>query len=214
MRNNYFSATGIALSVAFAASGVQAATVTIDFESAIADYVPAGQQALTDQFASLGILFADTENGGGASAGDCGPVNGSLGLYGAIGQGDSFAGCGDTTPGLMLSFVNPLDSSEAGYTTSFSIVNTDGLVELTAFDIDGNILGTDSNFSGTLSLSGIGNINWVTLVSLDQDPTTMDDIIFEEVTAIPSAVVPLPASLPLLAAGAGSLVALRRRNRG
>jgi PEP-CTERM motif len=181
---------------------------TIGFEIAEGTYVPTPgvAQNVKNQFASLGIIFQDVANPAlGVTLGKCGPGNGAVALFG---HGADFAGCGDTTPNFDILFVDPANPLNAGYTTSFSVVNFDGLIQLSAYDIGGNLLGSTSAFSGTLSLSGIGQISRVNLLSLDQDPTTMDDISFADVT--PLAAVPEPGTFVLLSAGL-ALLAFRRR---
>lgn len=209
------SAFIVATAFVIFAGAASAATVSINFDTDQAGYVagtPGTEQALSNQFGSLGILFADTENGTAASVGDCGPGSSNpFHLYGGIGQGTSFSGCGDTTPGLTLTFVDPVNNANAGFTTSFSISNSDGGVELTAFDFGGNLLGSTTNTSGILSLAGIGQISSVTLFSTDDDPTTLDDLTFETVQALNVTTIPLPAGLPLLLTGLGGVLLLRRR---
>ncbi|MBI5084236.1 MAG: PEP-CTERM sorting domain-containing protein [Acidobacteria bacterium] len=188
---------------------LSAAPVSIGFEVPQGTYVPTPgvTQELTNQFSSLGIIFQDISSPGrGAIAGQCGPGNGLVSLFGF---GADFAGCGDTTPNLDIVFVDPSNPLNPAYTTSFSILNTDGTLQLSAYDIFGNLLGSTSNFSGTLSLSGIGQIARVNLLSLDQNPTTMDDLNFEAVT--PFAPVPEPGTWGLLTLGFGALALRKRR---
>jgi hypothetical protein len=166
-----------------------AAEIFIGFEIAQGNYIPTPGviQDVKDEFAPLGIIFEDVADPSkGATLGQCGPGSGRVSLFGS---GSDFPGCGDTTPNLNILFVDPNNPANSAFTTSFSILNTDGLVQLSAFDIDGNLLGSTQNFSGTLSLSGIGQISRVNLLSLDQDPTTMDDIRYEMVTPIPNCFV-------------------------
>jgi hypothetical protein len=151
-----------------------------------------------NEFSSLGIVFADATNpANGATLGRCGPGDGPVALFGF---GNDFGGCGDTTPNLNILFVDPANIANRAYTTSFSIFNFDGLIKMTAYDILDNELGATQLYSGLLSLSGIGQIARINLLSLDQDPTTMDTITYESVTAFPSQ-VPEPATIALFGIG-------------
>lgn len=189
-----------------------AAEVLITFDEVQANYVPTPgtKQEITNQFAPLGVLFSDVSTPGrGAIAGKCGPGEGAVALFGFGNNG----GCGDYTPNLDILFVNPLDSLSSGYTTAFSILNFDGLIQATAFDSQGNLLGTTSNYSGLLSFSGIGNISRVNLLSIDQDPTTLDTLRFEQVLGI-SGAVPEPTTWMLMMLGmAGIGFSMRRKDK-
>jgi hypothetical protein len=124
-----------------------------------------------------------------------------------FGFGNDFQGCGDTRPDLDVLFVDPTDPARPAFTDAFSIVNTDGLLQLSAYDHDGVLLGSASAFAGVLSVSGVGRIFRVNLLSIDQDPTTLDDITFTAVTPVPE-----PTSVMLLVSGLalGAGVARRR----
>lgn len=205
----------IAVLILFAVIGrVNAALITITFDDAIADYnpTPGAIQHVTDEFSSLGLIFKDVVNPSfGATLGKCGPGQGPVALFGYGVNGS----CGDYTPNLDILFVDPLNSSQAAYTTSFSVYNYDGMVKLTAFDVNDVELGSTQNFSGQLSLSGLGQISKVNLLSLDQDPTTLDTIIFESVTSHKSSSVPVPEpqSLSMFALALVSLLATRRMKK-
>ena len=88
-----------AMALTMASQAALAVPITINFDAPLADYTPGAigtQQDINTWFSSLGILFADVENGGSPSVGDC--TGGSLGsnpfhLYGnastggAVGRG-------------------------------------------------------------------------------------------------------------------------------
>ena len=203
-----------ASAVALAAAPVQAATVFIGFDVAQAGYTPTPGviQNVSNAFGSLGVIFRDQKTPGqGATLGQCGPGNGPVSFFGF---GNDFAGCGDTQPDIDIDFVNPFNNALDGYTTSFSIFNFDGLIKATAYDALGAILGTTQTFNGTLAFSGIGNISRVNLLSLDQDPTTMDDLQFEDVVGVIGGGVPEPATWAMMLAGFGLIgAAMRRRQK-
>jgi hypothetical protein len=199
----------VLLGLVVPAGFLSAAPVFIGFEVNQANYVPTPgtTQEVTNQFAPLGIVFSDVASPGhGAVLGKCGPGNGAVALFGF---GADFGGCGDTTPNLDILFVDPANENNPAFTTAFSVYNFDGLIRLSAYDIDGVLLGSTQSSSGLLSLSGIGQIARVNLLSLDQDSTTMDDVTFESVTPF-NQQIPEPASLLLLGSGL-ALVALRKR---
>ncbi len=201
------------LSAVLLSTIVNATPITINFDSAQADYVPtSGQQNLTDQFASQGILFWDVEHNMAASVGNCGPGSGPFHLYGAIGQGNSFSGCGDTTASIDFIFVDPYDSLNQAFTTAFSVNIGDsapGLSTLLAYDVDGNVLAEVANTSSfeDLGVSGIGEISRINVTSVS-DYTTWDDISFESVTAYS---VPEPSVIALFGFAFLGLSFLRKR---
>jgi hypothetical protein len=201
-----------ALLASTASTNAMAATVFIGFDSSQAGYTPTPGviQNVSNQFGSLGVIFRDQKTPGqGATLGRCGPGNGPVAFFGF---GNDFAGCGDTQPDIDIDFVNPLNNALDGFTTSFSILNFDGLIRATAFDSAGAVLGFVQNTSGVLSLSGIGNISRVNLQSIDQDPTTLDDLNFEAVIGVNGA-VPEPASWALMIAGFGLVGSAMRRRK-
>jgi hypothetical protein len=205
--------TLVCLASLFAAVTAQAAPVTIGFDSAVGTYVPTpgSIQNVKNEFSSLGIVFQDVADPTkGVTLGQCGPGNGPVSLFG---YGNDFPGCGNTRPNFDILFVDPSQPGNGAYTTAFSIFNTDGMIRISAYDALNNLLGQTQAFSGTLSLSGIGNISRVNVQSIDLDPTTLDDVSFEAVTPLASGNVPEPASIALLGLGAIGMGALRRKNK-
>lgn len=209
MKKILLGAVALAASIAPATAS---AAVSISFDVAQAGYTPTPgvTQEVTNQFGSLGVIFRDQKTPGrGATLGQCGPGNGPVSFFGF---GNDFPGCGDTRPDIDIDFVNPTNNLLDGYTTSFSIFNFDGLIKATAYDALNNVLGTTQTSAGLLSLSGIGNISRVNLVSLDNDPTTMDDLTFGDVVGVGA--VPEPAAWAMMLAGFGLVgSAMRRRSK-
>lgn len=205
----------IALTLIAALDQVNAAPVAISFDSPQASYVPTAPnvtQFVSNQFASLGIIFIDAETNGSPSVGDCTGGVGSdpFHLYGGT---PLITGCGDTTPNINFVFVDPNNISNPGYTTDFSLLITDGSgTILTAFDITGNLLGsitTANGFNERIGISGVGKISRVN-VRTPFDATAYDDLIFEAVQSFESHSVPEPHPIGLLALGLAMLLVTRR----
>lgn len=193
---------------------VSAAPVTVTFDTAVANYIPTPglTQNVKNEFAPLGFVFEDVANPTyGATLGQCGPGDGPVSLFGFGNNGS----CGDYTPNLNILFVDPANMAQRGFTTSFSIFNYDGLIKMTAYDVNDNVLGSTQLYSGLLSLSGIGQIAKINLVSLDQDPTTMDTMTFESVIPLqaPRSSVPEPTTVALFGLGFAGLNFFRRRTQ-
>jgi hypothetical protein len=191
-----------------ACSWANASLITISFDDAISNYTPTPGviQDVTDEFSSLGIVFQDALVPSlGATLGRCGPGDGPVALFG---HGNDYPGCGDTTPNLNILFVDPSNSNNQAFTSMFSVYNFDGLIKMTAFDVNNVELGSVQTNSGLLSLAGIGNISKINLLSLDQDSTTLDTISFESVTTIPTD-VPEPSTLAIFALGMIGLASRR-----
>ena len=199
----------VAVTIAFSllfASGAFADQIFISFEERQGNYIPTPGvlQEVTDQFVPLGLTFRDRKSPGrGGILGQCGIGFGQVSLFGF---GNDFSGCGDTRPDLDVLFVDPTDPARAAFTDAFSIVNTDGLLQLSAYDRDGVLLGSTSAFDGVLSVSGVGRIFRINLLSIDQDPTTLDNITFNAVTPVPE-----PTTIMLLLSGLGLGVGVARR---
>ena len=94
----------------FAAAGMlvttSASAVFIGFEVNQANYVPTPgvRHNIKDEFAPIGIVFADVLNpANGVTVGKCGPGNGAVSLFGF---GADFAGCGNTRPNFNVFFVD------------------------------------------------------------------------------------------------------------
>ena len=193
------------------ASSAFATPITVTFDTAVADYTPTPGvvQHVTNEFAALGFIFQDAVNPQyGATLGKCGPGEGAVALFGYGNNGS----CGNYTPNLNILFVDPTDASNKAFTTSFSIMNYDGLIQMTAYDEFDNVLGATQLYQGLLSLSDIGQIYRINLLSLDNDPTTLDTMTFGSVTPNQvQAQVPEPTSIALIGMGLIGLSLTRRK---
>jgi hypothetical protein len=211
------AACALAASSAVFGSAAQA-TVTITFDTPQAGYTPSAQfvtQDISDQFASLGILFRTTGNYAlGATVGDCTGGVGSDPVH-LYGSGSDYPGCGDTTPNIDFLFVDPTNSAVASFTTAFSLLVTDGSgTVLTAYDALGNVLGiatATSGFNERIGISGVGDIARVN-VTTPADPTAYDDLQFADVASVGA--VPEPGTWAMMLLGFGTVgFAMRRSAR-
>ncbi len=193
-----------------ASASVSASAVTITFDSAVGTYTPTPGviHNVKTEFSSLGVVFSDSTTPSlGVTLGRCGPGSGPVALFG---YGNDFPGCGNTRPNFDILFVDPSNGTSPGTTNFFSLHNFDGLVSATAYGVTNNLLGSTQLFSGDLVLSYAG-IARVHLLSLDNDPTTLDTLTFNEVTPVVG--VPEPASWAMMIAGFGLIGAATRRRR-
>jgi hypothetical protein len=193
-----------------AGASVSASAVTITFDTAVGAYTPTPGviQNVKTEFSSLGVVFRDTTDPTrGVTLGQCGPGDGPVSLFGF---GNDFAGCGNTRPNFDILFVDPSNGSSPGTTDFFSLHNYDGLVRADAYGVSDDLLGSIELFEGDLVLSYAG-IRRVHLLSLDGDPTTLDTLTFNDVTAVGG--VPEPASWAMMIAGFGLIGAATRRRR-
>ena len=205
----------------------------IDFEGLPAVPPPFGFSAvpveaqLTDQFASLGILFrSDADYAAVVALGEGHATSGINGIGGVL-QADPLEGRSHDElylgARIDILFVDPKHPSQPGKTDFFSIRSdliSSGRVEATviAFDAVGNELARearadDSGQTWTLSVTGMSNI------VLETTGAGAEDIAFDDVrfgSVAPVRAIPLPPALvpgALLLAGIIG-VRVRRRSRG
>lgn len=215
----YFRVLVLSLAMVFVTlESASAALVSINFDSAQANYTPLAQgvtQVVTNQFAPLGILF---RNGASSTQGVVvGDTTGGVGSDPVHLYGNNGAGGYDTTPDINVYFVDPANSSLPGYTDFFRMMVTDGHpTTMTAYDTNGFVLGV-ANTTGSpsqgefISLSGIGQISRINIVT-PGNQTGYDDISFNEVQPL-SANVPEPATMTIWAIGALGLAGAAYRRR-
>lgn len=169
-----------------------AKTVTLDFEEFATPTLIAA-----DTYASQGMSFADTALI--VSAGDGAQVAVSSGSNAAVNI---------ARPSVILgSFAMDVSSMSVFAGTSLTTVQT---ISLILFDKDFNGLTSDSFTGGlaqTLSASASGTRFFAITSNMSSPGFSIDDLSF---TFTEAAVVPLPATLPVLMLGLGGLAALRR----
>ena len=135
---------------------------------------------------------------------------------------------------VQVNFFNPADqvtpALSRGLGVVFNDVEVDNLTEMTLYDITGEVLASEyvlAGENGGLSFLGfifeeaviayaeitVGDLYFdgKNFVGGGKDAVVMDDFIFGE--PVPAAVVPVPGSLPLMAAGMVGLVVLRKRRK-
>ncbi len=135
---------------------------------------------------------------------------------------------------FQVNFFNPADqvtpALSRGLGVVFNDVEVDNLTEMTLYDITGEVLASEyvlAGENGGLSFLGfifeeaviayaeitVGDLYFdgKNFVGGGKDAVVMDDFIFGE--PVPAAVVPVPGSLPLMAAGMAGLVVLRKRRK-
>ena len=191
-----------------------AGPVTIDFESVNlggGTYITVGP---TLTFTNVGGLGTDVTISGGS---------GDLRIYDLF----KFGGDPATTGQALIDWVWPIGSNPSGTRISFSnpVSNfslkagdfgsdDDGPLSLTAYDKDGNVLGTDSTSwpssafppFATLNISSVG----ISKILYLSGGAYMNSTFIDDLTFTPS-LVPLPSALLLLGAGLGGLAIHSRR---
>jgi len=191
---------------------IQASAALIDFDSL------SEKDIVTDQYASLGVLIS-------SSYGDV-----------TINTNSTFADTGANSLNggdfreVIVTFVNPLDTSQAATTDFFQMTLGDIDIQgngMTAFDVSGNQIGQivydcascprsvfDFPLFETLSLSVTG-IHTVVISAggqifgdIAQAEATVDTFIFNDVSA-----VPVPAAVWLFGSGLIGLAGFTRRKK-
>jgi hypothetical protein len=182
------------VATAFAISTVavvaQAAPITINFDTDVNGAVVVNGALLNSAYSGLGATFNSTARvvvGGGG-----------------VTSQPNFATGGATDLTTPLELVFDTFASSVGAANVFASSFT-----LTAFDINGNVLGSVNSidFPGAVSLSGLGDIKSATFSTTNQ--YGIDDLTFDTVT---TAAVPEPGSIALVGLGLFGFAASRRKS--
>ncbi len=166
------------------------------------------ESQLTDQFANLGVIFSST----GGAVGVVGAPSDAVSLSNVIG-GSSME---STLPVLnyfepiSLKFVLPNTTTPA-LTTKIGAWNdpTGSLIQLSVFDIDGNLLESaqaDQGFFIGISNPLIASATFSYVSSQSVNGFSLDDITFGDVST-----VPVPAAVWLFGSGLIGLIGVAKR---
>ena len=222
-----FKTTLGVLSAALFSTSVNAALVTINFESftAMANnpgalVLPTGSAGprLSDQLQpTTGAVFSSVGGASYVAVVDLGPgahAPSEPNAIGGVGTGSGAGGVLDYSVPIMVSFWDPSSPATKAVTDYVSIVGdkipeAGKILTLTAYGVNGNFLGAvmkaDSSDGTPLYIDYLTGIHSITIES-DTNTVAFDNLEFEEVTA-----VPVPAAVWLFGSGLLGLVAVSRR---
>ncbi len=166
------------------------------------------ESQLTDQFLNLGVIFSST----GGTVGVVGAPGDAVSLFNVIG-GSSL---GNTLPVLnyfepiTLQFVSPNTTTPAT-TTKVGAWNdpTGSLIQLSVFDINGNLLESiqaNQGFFIGISNPLIASATFNYVSSQSVNGFSLDDVTFGSVSA-----VPVPAAVWLFGSGLLGLIGIAKR---